>query len=183
MKIFTVPYLHFTFPEKRTFGANWRLSEYISVHLSSGFMISFLPCSPTSLSTYPHQPLLLSPFGTRWNNSHDSSSEMKWGRGVDNQTESWRKASVLHIWIAFEWETVISVGENGQRGCVCYNFVCKTRGPSVSMGTSYFSNTLFLLKYYHVLCFVDFGVSRSSVSPLVSMEKSRTFSVRDIYCM
>lgn len=58
---------------------------------------------------------------------------------------------MLCVWIASGWVTVTSVRENFQCGCVRCNFVYKARGQSVIVGTSYFSNTLFLIKYYQVL--------------------------------
>lgn len=62
-------------------GGSANTSQFIWVQ-DLWFMIWFLLCSPTCLSTYMHQRPLLSPFGTRWNNSHDSSIETKWGRGL-----------------------------------------------------------------------------------------------------
>ena len=154
------------------FGATWRLNKYISVHFSCGLLVWFLLSGSTDHSTCLHKCMLLSRFGTRRNNSHDSANGMKWGGWLDKQTGTWRKASVLCIWIASRCVTVVSLGKHFQCVCVCYNFVYKTRGQSVIMETSYFSNTLFLIKYYQVLCLVIvILVFPDPVSPSVSVEK------------
>lgn len=71
---------------------------------------------------------------------------------------------MLYIWIAcecvtllFQWEKISNVAAYG-----C-NFIYKIRGQSITMGTSYFSNILFLIKYYLLLdCFL--GILSLSVN-------------------